>query len=269
MTNDQFPMTNGGGAAPVKNKMGGARRALSAIWILSFVICHSPAPSAAAAAPVGAPPARVVYLFRDSLWSADPDGTRPRSLTKGMAVYAYDVTFDGQRVAFAAGTWRGDRKRRELVESEIWVINADGTDLRRLVAPIKAGASHSRVGQMRWSPNGQSLAFDLVGESRSGPNGGTLYVLRLSEGTARRAASELVTSFAWTATGEITYRTVRQSPAQPGASSPSPAMSRTAAPPLPPDAVPQPQPSLPAQHPAGAPATVSGPGSRGVGAGAD
>ena len=267
-------MTNGGGAAPILQKKGGARRAPTIIWILSFVICHL-----AAAAPGGERPARVVYLFRDSLWSADPDGRHPRSLTKGMAVYAYDVTADGGRVAFAAGTWRGDRKRRELVDSEIWVVNADGTGLRRLLVPPKAGAPSARVGQLRWSPDGESLAFDLVSDRRSGPGGGMLFVVRPREGAARRAASEPVASFAWTAAGEITYRTVGQSPAQTRVSAPSPSVIPTAAPPLPPDAVPQPQPSLAAPSPAEASAGVGGqgsgvgerisPGSRGVGAGAD
>ncbi len=281
-------MTNGGGASRINKRWKGARRAPTIIWILPFVICHfAAAAGAAAAAPGGERPARVVYLFRDSLWSADPDGGRARSLTKGMAVYAYDVTADGERVAFAAGTWRGERKRRELVDSEIWVVKADSTGLRRLVVPSKAGAVRARVGQLRWSPDGQSLAFDLVGERGSGPGGGMLFVVRLGEGTARRAASEPVASFAWTPAGGITYRPVGQGPAQTAGSSPSPNVIPTAAPPLPPGAVPQPQPSLSARSPAEDPSGVRGlpaggvagrgpgvggeplPGSRGVGAGAD
>lgn len=264
-------MTNGGWISPTLPRKAGARGARAAIGILSLVICHWLAEGGATAAPAGVPPRRVVYLFRDALWSAEADGSRPRPLTQGMAVYAFDLSADGGRVAFAAGTWRGARKRRELVENGVWVVNADGTELRRLTGQAKTGALGARVGHLRWSPDGRSLAFDVVGERNATPGGGTLYVVRLPEGKAHRAAPEPVASFSWTADGQITYqRTAPSSPPASGpavpmhpsagkATAPTPREATTAvAPPVPPAAVPQERPISPASAPSGGGAPMAG-----------
>ncbi len=255
-------MTHCSWALPILKKKIGARSAPTSIWILSLVIGHSVGAVlglALAVAPAGAEgPQRVVYLFRDTLWSAHPDGTRARPLTKGMAVYAFDVTADGKRVAFAAGAWKGERRRRKLVASEVWVVNADGTGLRRLAGPSRARGTPARVGHLRWSPDGQSLAFDVVGDRNAPRGGAVLYVVRLPDGAARRAAPGLVASFAWTAEGQIRYQEATpanggqpEGHAAPAAAGSSPANSPPAGevtaatvPPLPPGAVPQPQPDL-------------------------
>ena len=65
----------------------------------------------------------------------------------------YDASFslDGSKVAFASdSTGEG---------SQIWVANADGTSRR----PVTKG-THKPEGSPRWSPDGQWLAYDGVGD---------------------------------------------------------------------------------------------------------
>ncbi|HEY7678532.1 MAG TPA: hypothetical protein VIG69_15775 [Candidatus Methylomirabilis sp.] len=226
-----------------------------------------------AAAGAAAGEGRIIYLYRDALWSANPDGTGARPLTRGMPVYAYDVAPDGGRVAFAVGAWRGDRKRRELVGSELWVVNADGAGLRRLALPAKVRGPLKRVGRLQWSRDGQYLAFDVPGGPTARAGGGALFAVHLADGAVHAVARGQVQAFEWTPDGQIRYRQAVPgeegqaewlvSPA--GAPHPLPASSATPAgrpaadttaattgndpatapPPLPPDAAPAPQPPSP------------------------
>lgn len=263
--------------------MNGARSAPTAIWIVSFVICHSlwagavPGVGAAGTERTG----RIIYLFRDALWSANPDGTGARPITKGMPVYAYDVAPDGERVAFAVGAWRGERKRREVVDSEVWVVNADGTGLHKIAGASMIHGASRRVGRLHWSLDGEFLAFDVLGE-RGAHRAGGLYVVRRRDGAVHGVARGPVQAFGWTPEGQIKYRQATPSdegqdewlvsPA--GAPHPHPAPTRQAGarsgvpvppaggkefaaapPPLPPGAIPADQ----APSPPPAPPAVTGP----------
>jgi hypothetical protein len=216
---------------------------------------------------------RIVYLFRDALWSANPDGSGARPLTKGMSVYAYDVAPDGGRVAFAVGAWRGDRKRRELVESEVWVVNADGAGLRRLAASSKVHGALKRVGRLQWSRDGQYLAFDMPAGPAARAGGGALIAVHLADGAVHPVARGPVHTFQWTPDGQIMYRQAvpgeegqaewvvspdgaphprlvsSAAPAgKPPGNAPAASGARdiaAAPPPLPPGAVPAPQPPSP------------------------
>ncbi len=306
MTNE--PMTNFGSAWRILHTFNGAPGAPTAIGHWKLVIGHCAAALALALGIVAAKPGgavsaegaasatarRVVYLFRDALWSADADGAQARALTRGMAVYAYDVTPDGARVAFAAGAWQGDRKRRELVESGVWLVNTNGTGLRRLSVPTAGRGARARVGHLRWSPDGKDLAFDVVGGGSSRAGGGTLYVVHPPDGKATAAVKAPVHSFEWTPEGRIKYRQpipgeeglaewvvtpngapparLPDHPAPPAEAKASPATAHavaTAAPPVPPGAVPQPQPPLEPALSAAAPAhaprrPADGPGAAGA-----
>jgi hypothetical protein len=190
-----------------------------------------------------------------------------------MSVYAYDVAPDGGRVAFAVGAWRGDRKRRELVESEVWVVNADGAGLRRLAASSKAHGALKRVGRLQWSRDGQYLAFDTPAGPAARAGGGALIAVHLADGAVHAVTRGPVHAFQWTPDGQIKYRqavpgeggqaewvvspagapqprlVASAAPAgKPPAGAPAAAAGPEAAaapPPLPPDAVPAPQPPPP------------------------
>jgi TolB protein len=80
----------------------------------------------------------------------NPDGTGLGRLTTGQAVY-WDAVWspDGRRIAVT---------RRDLVANRVYVMNADGSGLRRLVEMESAGPS--------WSPDGRFLTF--AGNPRGG-----------------------------------------------------------------------------------------------------
>jgi hypothetical protein len=209
-----------------------------------------------------------------------------------MSVYAFVVAPDGGRVAFAVGAWRGNRKRRELAGSEVWVVNADGAALRRLAAPSKAHGALKRVGRLQWSRDGQYLAFDVPVGPAGRARGSGLFAIHLADGAVHAVARGPVQTFEWTADGQLKYRqavpggegeaewmvspagaphpVLASSPApaeKPPASAPVPAVGHgdaPAPPPLPPGAVPAPQspPPSPASPAAAgrAPAAWSGAG---------
>jgi hypothetical protein len=197
------------------------------LWALALLLAMA---GVGAAQDGGGPdPGRVVYVYRDALWSADRDGSRARPLTRGLAVYAYDVTADGARVAFAAGAWHGERKHRELAESALWMVKVDGTGLHRIGAVPAAHGGRPHVGRIRWAPDGKSFAFDVVSD-RDRRAGGGLYVARVADGSVHRAAGGPADAFAWTPAGQLTYHARGAAPPQ---AAPPPAVTRAAAPPSP------------------------------------
>ncbi len=260
-------MTNSGGTSRfITGKMKGAPGAPTAIWILSFVICHSAAVALALAFAVGTSAVafgseaaaeggagRIIYVFRDALWSANPDGTGARPITRGMPVYAYDVAPGGARVAFAVGTWRGDRKKRELVESGVWVVNADGAGLRKLAGPSKVHGPLKRVGHLHWSPDGRFIAFDVPGGQSARAGGGALFAIHLPDGALRAVAREPVQTFEWTPDGQIRYR-----PANPGDDGHAEWLVSPVGAPRPRVASPEPAAAAPASHAAAPPAGAFG-----------
>lgn len=272
MTGEQVP--DGGGGPRII--IDGARPTSSLRGIVPCLMCHGAAAaltlalvgSAAATTFAGEAPAarRMVYLYRDALWSADPDGRQARPLTKGLSVYAYDVTPDGSRVAFAAGAWQGDRRRRDLTESAVWIANADGTGARRVAGPLAVQGSEARVGRLRWSPDGTVLAYDVVAGKPAGA-GGMLFVVHPAHGKASAVVPTPVAGFEWTPDGRIKYRLAAPGGeaaewiVSPDGSRPArlpdarhtavkdadvaEPFVRSSAPPLPPEAVPQSQPPPP------------------------
>jgi len=174
------------------------------------------------------------------------------------------------------------------VESEVWVVNADGAGLRKLVAPAKVHSALKRVGRLQWSRDGQYLAFDAPGGPAGRAGGGALFAVHLADGAVHAVARGPVQAFEWTPDGQIKYRQADGgegglgewvvwpggaphphlvSPAAPG--DPDPAAGRASAatpPPIPPGAVPAPQPPSPPS----APQAAGGRGpTAGSGAGAD
>ncbi len=87
---------------------------------------------------------------------AAADGTHPRQLTstpdptKSSDSYP-SFSPDGSRLAFTRST--GDPSGSQIGTSELWIVNADGTDLHRLTTGLQW------LYPARWSPDGSRLLF--------------------------------------------------------------------------------------------------------------
>lgn len=140
-----------------------AAAALAALLGVVLSACERQivAPEDAATIPIGslaalaAPPAAASLLVFDSdrsgnrdLWAMAPDGSGLRRLTDhpGFDVLA-DVSRHDSRIA-----WQSDREGPFVFR--IYVMNADGSDPRRLTAANAFEASPD------WHPNAARLAFD-------------------------------------------------------------------------------------------------------------
>src|SRR5439155_2040177 len=103
---------------------------------------------------------RIAFDNFDDVWAIDADGTDLTRLTHSPGP-DFDPSWsrDGMRIAF-----RSERSG----ESEIWVMNADGTRQRRLAAGLSPA----------WSPDGSLIAFSgRAGLSMIRPDGTGLRAL--------------------------------------------------------------------------------------------
>jgi Tol biopolymer transport system component len=117
-----------------------------------------------------------------------PDGTRPRRLSSLKSVAGPAWSPDGRQIAFYL--WRSP--------GGIWVINADGSGLRRLNARV------GRVGvwSPAWSPAGDKIAFT------TGAVDGSIYVINRDSSDQRRLTrrARTVCGIAWSPNGrKIVY----------------------------------------------------------------
>ncbi len=87
---------------------------------------------------------------------------------------------DGTRLAFR---WQ----HPDDAQREIWLVDADGTDLRRLTEPTEGRAS---VGWMAWLPDGDHLLYTRAGElRRTDLDGDSTPIARLEGGASDLAVS--------------------------------------------------------------------------------
>ena len=100
------------------------------------------------------------------IWTVNPDGSKPRRLgpnclhrkdsscvDRGFPAWSPD----GTRIAFGQATLRGGKAE----SAEIFVMNANGTGVRR-VTQITAGKPFAMdVLRPAWSPNGNQLVFEV------------------------------------------------------------------------------------------------------------
>src|SRR6185503_10632856 len=99
-------------------------------------------------APAWSPDGRRIAFVRDGdLWLMGADGTEPQRLTTGLIVDAPTWSPDGRHLAFtvaSAKVWEINDDRRAL-----WLIDDDGSDLRRLDLPFHL------VARPAWRPQGR------------------------------------------------------------------------------------------------------------------
>jgi Tol biopolymer transport system component len=108
---------------------------------------------------------RIAFDNFDDVWTIDPDGTQLTRLTRSLGP-DFDPSWspDGTQIAF-----RSERSG----EPEIWVMNAEGANQRRLAAGLSPA----------WSPDGSLIAFaGRSGLSVIRPDGTGLRVLPHTEG---------------------------------------------------------------------------------------
>lgn len=92
------------------------------------------------------------------LWEVSALGGAPRKLAEEGS--SASVSPDGSQIIFSKSVLRGE---------EIWLMQADGSDARRLVS-----AEEDRFGQLAWGPDGRRIAYTRTKTryytSRSGPD---------------------------------------------------------------------------------------------------
>jgi TolB protein len=109
------------------------------------------------------PPAdrgRILFQRADGLYSIRPDGTDLRSIPGTGDVFSADWSPNRDRVVFSATrdvqldgtTW--------LSSTDIYVIAADGTGVRRVTQPLEGSHAMGPV----WSPDGARIAYARFGE---------------------------------------------------------------------------------------------------------
>jgi Tol biopolymer transport system component len=137
-------------------------------------------PALFASHPVWSPDGRTIYFGR-YLVSTDGSGARKLPYIPITAVWSPD----GRQIAFVGNKLRnqlpghsGPRK----ANSDIYVMNADGSGIRRLTH------NSGYDGEPAWSPDGRKIAFQSKGRLRSyGGNGGNgeIYVMN-ADGSGKR-----------------------------------------------------------------------------------
>ena len=130
-----------------------------------------------------------------SIWTVRPDGTGATRITRtthGDTDPAWSP--DGRRIAFIRAI-ADEQAQFAQDPHEIFVVNADGTGLRRLTR------NHVYDGEPTWSPDGRRIAFVRGGPPiLAGPEIRDIWVMR-SDGSRQRSLGRTTTLEFWPAWG--------------------------------------------------------------------
>lgn len=123
---------------------------------------------------------QIAFVSDDDLWVMQADGRRPRRLVASPGQQTYGIAWspNGRRIAFSV-LERGAPRRSPDADSEIFVVNADGSGLRNL-------SDTDRVLDVEpvWSPDGRAIAFTSDRDGNS-----EIYVMN-SDGSDQRNVSQ-------------------------------------------------------------------------------
>jgi dipeptidyl aminopeptidase/acylaminoacyl peptidase len=116
-----------------------------------------------------------------------------------LYVYEYDWRSDGK--AFVATAAHGSGDNNWWI-AELYAIDTAAGDARSLYKPKR------QIAQPHWSPDGHSIAFIEGLMSDAGANGGDIFVVPASGGTARDVTPDLKASpswLRWTPSGRVLF----------------------------------------------------------------
>ncbi len=120
--------------------------------------------------------AKIVFTVGDDIFVMNDDGSRRRRLTQNTTAFDNYPRWspDGTQIAFTRYMDKGKRQ----TSGELFLMNADGTDLQRLTHNNVTDASPS------WSPDGTQIVFD---STRSGH--WEVYIIDVATGVVTQLTS--------------------------------------------------------------------------------
>ena len=120
---------------------------------------------------------RLAYIGKDAIYVVNTDGSARELIVRGVADHTtFSWSPDGRRLAFSGGHERAE---------EIFVVNVDGSGVKRLTQPprTRKRAADDWSENPSWSPDGSEIAFDGARKETGGV--GHIYVMR-ADGTGKR-----------------------------------------------------------------------------------
>ena len=188
------------------------RRLAILVLLIAGLVAVYPAIVQASSPPSG----QIAFERHGDIWIVDADGGHARRLTISSKTEQRPAwSPDGRTIAFIrAGTGNG----YNVCLNEIWLMNADGTNKRRVsfvLGPrVMPGTTHKQtrygVDELAWAPNGRDIAVGASAYSSYPDMAGGLFALQLylvrPDGTKQRRIGPLqpgmaVDSLTWRPNG--------------------------------------------------------------------